>query len=242
MDAEQAKAKATMAPIYAKYVSMSAEDLAKARAYYGLDKGIFEQYFDLLWRALHGDLGQSLSLNRPVTALLAELAVHRLDLVISDVPMPAGLSVKAFSHLLGRTDVCFFASPELLQREGLTLRQARARFPRCLGELPWLMPDVESVLRPRLDAWLAGQGVVPRIVAEFDDGALTKAFGRQGFGVFAGPAILAREIEAQFQVARLGSAPDLMEEFYAISIERRISNPAVAAITDAARRELFPRL
>lgn len=192
--------------------------------------------------ALMGEEGTRLiCMEGKLTPLLAELAVHRLDLVISDVPMPAGLSVKAFSHLLGRTDVCFFASPELLQREGLTLRQARARFPRCLGELPWLMPDVESVLRPRLDAWLAGQGVVPRIVAEFDDGALTKAFGRQGFGVFAGPAILAREIEAQFQVARLGSAPDLMEEFYAISIERRISNPAVAAITDAARRELFPR-
>ena len=90
--------------------------------------------------------------------------------------------------------------------------------------------------------WPRDAGHAERIVAEFDDGALTKAFGRQGFGVFAGPAILAREIETQFQVARLGSAPDLMEEFYAISIERRISNPAVAAITDAARRELFPRL
>jgi LysR family transcriptional activator of nhaA len=176
-----------------------------------------------------------------LTPLLAELAVHRLDLVVSDVPMPAGLSVKAFAHLLGRTGVCFFASPSLLKREGLTLRQARSRFPASMSGLPWLMPNFDSVLRPRLEAWLSEQGVVPRVVAEFDDGALTKAFGRQGFGVFAGPAILAHEIETQFQVVQLGAAPDLVEEFYAISIERRISNLAVAAITDAARRELFPR-
>ena len=177
-----------------------------------------------------------------LTALLAELSIHRLDLVVSDVPMPTGLSVKAFTHLLGRTDVSFFASPKLLKTEGISLRQARARFPSCLGRLPWLMPNPDSVLRPRLDAWLGDQGVVPRIAAEFDDGALTKAFGRQGFGVFAGPAVLASEIEAQYGVVELGTAQELMEEFYAISIERRISNPAVAAITDAARRELFPRL
>jgi len=188
-----------------------------------------------------GERSRLVCVEGKLTALLAELAVHRLDLVVSDVPMPAGLSVKAFTHLLGRTGVCFFASPTLLKREGLTVRQARSRFPASLSGLPWLMPSFDSVLRPRLDAWLNDQGVVPSVVAEFDDGALTKAFGRQGFGVFAGPAILATEIEAQFQVAQLGDAPELIEEFYAISIERRISNPAVAAITDAARRELFPR-
>ncbi|MDR7097481.1 MULTISPECIES: transcriptional activator NhaR [Hydrogenophaga] len=187
------------------------------------------------------DRGRLVCVEGKLTALLAELAVHRLDLVVSDVPMPASLSVKAFTHLLGKTDISFFASPQLLQREGLTLRQARSRFPECLGKLPWLMPNADSVLRPRLDAWLGDMGVVPRIVAEFDDGALTKAFGRQGFGVFAGPAVLASEIEDQYQVARLGTTHELMEEFYAISIERRISNPAVAAITAAARRELFPK-
>lgn len=132
-------------------------------------------------------------------------------------------------------------SPQLLQREGLTLRQARSRFSECLGNLHWLMPNADSVLRPRIDAWLGDMGVVSRIVAEFDDGALTKTFGRQGFGVFAGPAILASEIENQYQVARLGTTHELMEEYHAISIERRISNPAVAAITAAARRELFPK-
>lgn len=187
------------------------------------------------------DRGRLVCVEGKLTALLAELAVHRLDLVVSDVPMPASLSVKAFTHLLGKTDICFFASPQLLQREGLTLRQARSGFPKCLGLLPWLMPNADSVLRPRLDAWLSDRAIPSRIVAEFDDGALTKAFGRQGYGVFAGPAILASEIEAQYQVVQLGTTHELMEEFYAISIERRISNPAVAAITAAARRELFPK-
>ena len=174
-----------------------------------------------------------------LTALLAELAVHRIDLVISDLPLPASLSVKAFTHLLGRTQISFFASQTLLSRGGWTLRRARARFPACLSELALLMPSTETALRPRLDAWLRDNALAPPVAAEFDDGALTKAFGRQGLGVFAGPAVLAGEIEAQYQVHRLGTAPALLEEFYAISIERRITHPAVAAITTAARRELF---
>lgn len=174
-----------------------------------------------------------------LTALLAELAVHRIDLVISDVPLPASLSVKAFTHLLGRTEISFFASETLLAQAGWTARRARARFPACLADLTFLMPTTDSALRPRLDAWLREQALAPSVAAEFDDGALSKAFGRQGLGVFAGPAVLAGEIEAQYQVHRLGTAPNLVEEFYAISIERRITHPAVAAITTAARRALF---
>jgi LysR family transcriptional activator of nhaA len=174
-----------------------------------------------------------------LTALLADLAVHRLDLVISDVPLPAGLSVKAFTHLLGRTQVSFFASAALLAGAGWTPRRARARFPACLAGLPLLMPSVGTALRPRLDAWLRDNGLSPPVAAEFDDGALTKAFGRQGLGVFAGPSVLADEICGQYQVQCLGTAPALVEEFYALSIERRITHPAVAAITTAARHELF---
>ena len=193
----------------------------------------------LLEPALTEPVGRLVCQEGKLNALLAELAVHRLDLVISDVPMPAGLSVKAYTHLLGSTDVSFFASPVLLSREGLTVRKARTRFPQCLQALPFLMPCEGTALRPRLDAWLRNTGLTPRVVAEFDDGALTKAFGRQGCGVFAGPTVLAQEIEAQYQVAALGTATNLVEEFYAISIERRISNPAVATITAAARRDLF---
>lgn len=173
-----------------------------------------------------------------LTALLADLSVHRLDLVLSDVPLPASLNVRAFTHLLGRTDISFFASDLVLERAGLSLRQARARFPHCLVGLPLLMPSTETALRPRLDRWLRQHAIQPPPGAEFDDSALIKAFGARGHGAFAAPAVLARETEAQYQVHRLGTAGDLVEEFYALSIERRLSNPSVVAITTAARREL----
>jgi LysR family transcriptional activator of nhaA len=135
--------------------------------------------------------------------------------------------------------VTFFAAPSLLQQHGLSKRQARARFPACLHALPLLMPGADSALRPRLDAWLRQHGVAAPIAAEFDDGALLNAFGREGRGVFPAAAVLAAEIERQYQVVSLGTAEDLVEEFYGMSAERRISHPAVAAITRAARGELF---
>ncbi|MDD2714219.1 MAG: transcriptional activator NhaR [Simplicispira sp.] len=174
-----------------------------------------------------------------LTSLLAELAVHRLDLVVSDVPAPARLSVKVYTHLLGRTGVAFFAAPRLLKAAGLTTRRAQNTFPACLAQMPVLLPTNASALRPRLDAWLRQQALAPTLTAEFDDSALLKAFGREGQGVFAAPAVLAQEIVQQYQVVLLGSPVDLWEEFYAISVERRISHPAVAAITTAARRKLF---
>ena len=172
-------------------------------------------------------------------SLLGELAVHRLDLVLSDVPAPASLSVKVYTHLLGRTGIAFFAAPQLLKAAGLTARRAQSGFPACLAQLPLLLPTSASALRPRLDAWLRQQALVPTVAAEFDDSALLKAFGREGQGVFAAPAVLAQEIMQQYQVALLGCPADLWEEFYAISVERRISHPAVAAITTAARQKLF---
>lgn len=174
-----------------------------------------------------------------LTSLLGELAVHRLDLVLSDVPAPVSLSVKVYTHLLGRTGLAFFAAPRLLKAAGLTARRAQSGFPACLAQLPLLLPTSASALRPRLDAWLRQQALVPTVAAEFDDSALLKAFGREGQGVFAAPAVLAREVAQQYRVTLLGQPPDLWEEFYAISVERRISHPAVAAITAAARGRLF---
>lgn len=171
--------------------------------------------------------------------LLAELAIHRLDLVISDVPLPTSLSIKAYTHLLGSSGMTFFAASGLLKREGLTLRRARASFPACLARLPLLMPGTDTAVRPRLERWLQQKALPVAVVAEFDDGALTKAFGRQGVGVFMGPTVLAAEIASQYDVEILGAATDLVEEFYAISIERRITHAAVAAITSSARSELF---
>ena len=174
-----------------------------------------------------------------LTGLLGELAVHRLDLVVSDVPAPVSLSVRVYTHLLGRTGVAFFAAPRLLQSKGWTLRRARSAFPACLADMPLLLPSAQTALRPRLDAWLRQHALAPLVAAEFDDSALLKAFGREGQGVFAAPAVLADEVAHQYQVQCLGTPGDLMEEFYAISVERRITHPAVVAITAAARSKLF---
>lgn len=171
--------------------------------------------------------------------LLGELAVRRLDLVVADVPLPGHLGVRAFSHLLGRSPVAFFAAPRLLRAHGTTLRRARAAFPGALTTLPLLLPGAESALRPRVEAWLRGHGIAAAVAAEFDDTALMKAFGREGGGVFAAPAVLGDEIARQYAVQRIGTVADLQEEFYAITVERRITHPALAAITAAARRELF---
>lgn len=172
-------------------------------------------------------------------ALMAELAMRRVDLVISDVPLPGNLGIKAFTHLLGGSRVAFFASDKVLHRNATNVRQVRAKFPQSLQQLPMLLPATDSALRPRLDSWLRQHGIAPTIAAEFEDTALMKAFGREGLGVFPAPAVLAKEISRQFEVERLGVPDDLVEEFYAISIERRISHPGVAAITEAARSELF---
>jgi len=164
--------------------------------------------------------------------LLGELALHRLDLVISDAPIPPSVSVRAFNHELGRCGVSFFAAPTLYA-------QCKGRFPRCLEGAPLLAPAEESALGQRLRAWLRAQSLQPRIMGAFDDSALAKEFGRRGMGIFIAPSVLEREIERQYGVQALGAAPDVLEVFFAISVERRVTHPCATAITQAAREELF---
>lgn len=164
--------------------------------------------------------------------LLSELAVHTLDLVIADAPLPSALSVKAFSHHLGGSAISVFGSSDLKSR-------SRKPFPDCLQGAPLLMPGEDSAVGQRLRAWFKAQGLRPRTVAEFDDSALAQEFGRQGVGYLLGPTVLAGEIEARLQVLRVGTIDEVQEHFYAISVERRITHPCVLAITRAARGELF---
>jgi LysR family transcriptional activator of nhaA len=164
--------------------------------------------------------------------LLAELALHRLEMVLADVPLPAGLNVKAFSHRLGSTAMSFFAAPALAAR-------CTGEFPRSLRGLPLLLPGSDAAIRGRLDDWLLRHAIAPQVVGEFDDGALMKAFGRQGAGVFAAPAVLEAEIEAQYGVRCVGRSDEIVAEYYAISVERRIRHPCVGAVSDAARAGLF---
>ena len=165
-------------------------------------------------------------------SLLAELALHRLDLVISDAPIPASISVRAFNHQLGTSEVSFFATPALLK----TITGA---FPRCLDGAPLLMPAEDSMVGRRLRAWFQARSLHPRVVGEFDDSALAKEFGRHGAGIFVGPTVLAAEIQQRFKVKSLGAAKGVVDEFFAISVERRITHPCVLAITESARSKLF---
>ena len=165
-------------------------------------------------------------------SLLAELALHRLDLVISDAPIPASISVRAFSHRLGTSGVNFFAAPALLER-------CSGAFPQCLDGAPMLLPGEDSALGQRLRAWFKANSLHPRVVGEFDDSALAKEFGRRGAGIFVGPSVLSHEIEKQLGVKTLGVAAEVVDEFFAISVERRVKHPCVVAITQSARNELF---
>lgn len=164
--------------------------------------------------------------------LLAQLALHRLDLVIADEPLSKRISVKAFNHELGTTPMSFFCVPELK-------KVLKGKFPQCLHDAPMLIQGSASSVRQQLDGWLVSHKIQPRVVGEFDDGALMKAFGREGRGVFMSPRILEDEIVAQYGVEVIGRTDELVEEFFAVSVERRISHPCVVAITQNARGRLF---
>ena len=166
--------------------------------------------------------------------LLADLAVHRFDLVITDAPLPPHLNVKAYNHPLGETPVMFFGTRALADRH-------RRRFPRSLDGAPMLLPTPNTQVRHALDKWFQEHDVHPRVVAEFEDSALLKVFGQQGHGIFPAAAVLEDEVRRQYGVRTIGCADGVIERFFAISVERRIKHPAVAAITEAARERIFKR-
>lgn len=164
--------------------------------------------------------------------LLAQLAVHRLDAVLSDTPIPSGVHVRAFSHLLGESAVSVFAARAHVEEH-------RSTFPDCLHDVPWLLPTRNTALRRLIDGWFENRSMTPTVAAEFEDSALIKVFGQAGAGVFPAPSVIQDEIQRQYDVAPIGEIDGIRERFYAISAERRVKNPAVLAITETARRDLF---
>ncbi len=164
--------------------------------------------------------------------LMAQLALHRVDLVIADEPLTRRLSVQGFNHALGSSPMSFFCAPSLRG-------QLVGDFPQCLNGAPMLIPGATATTRSQFEAWLTRHQLHPRVVGEFDDGALMKAFGREGTGVFMAPSVVDAETQSQYGVELLGQSSEMVEDFYAISVERRIKHPCVAAITQAARVDLF---
>jgi len=160
--------------------------------------------------------------------LLGELALHRIDMVISDGPIPAGLNVRGYNHVLGECGVSFLAVPKLA-------RSLRKHFPQSLNGSPLLLPTEINMVQARLLKWLDALHIHPRIVGEFDDSALMKVFGQAGAGIFIAPSAIAEEVSEHYGVQIIGNTEEVREQFYAISIERKISHPAVVAITETAR-------
>lgn len=168
-----------------------------------------------------------------LASLMADLAIHRLDAVIADRPMPPNVSVRAFSHLLGESPLSLFGAPRLLKR--LT-----GSFPALLDGAPFLMPGEDVAFRTGLVQWLAANRLAPRVVAEFDDLALLKAFGQEGEGLFVAPSAIAAFICNQYKVEWLGELPDVSEQLYLITTARRLTHPAMIDMTRVAHEEIFP--
>ncbi|HJT51815.1 MAG TPA: transcriptional activator NhaR [Nitrosospira sp.] len=167
--------------------------------------------------------------------LLVELAIQRLDLVIADRPMPPETNVKGYSHKLGDCGIAFFAEPRL----AAMLTQT---WPQMLDAAPLLIPGKETAIRAPLMRWFDVHQLRPRIVGEFDDSALMQAFGQAGTGIFVAPSVIADEVQREHGVTIIGRTDEVTEQFFAISMERRLTHPAVVAINDSAQRKLFANM
>ncbi|MGE0326003.1 MAG: transcriptional activator NhaR [Polyangiaceae bacterium] len=203
-----------------------------------LDVGIVDVVPKLIVRHL---LEPALDLSEPprlvchedtAERLLAELALHQLDLVISDTPVPSGSAIRAYNHLLGETGVSLFATKQLVNRY-------KKDFPRCLDGAPMLLPLETLTLRRSLNQYFDRHGITPKVLVECADSALLKVFGEDGVGLFPAPSLLADELTRQHGVCLVGQLDGVRERFYAISGERKLKHPAVVAISEAARHELF---
>ena len=163
-------------------------------------------------------------------SLLADLATHKLDVVMSDSAMPPTVNVRGYSHLLGECGISFFATSALLA-------QHSSAFPGNLEGAPLLLPGEDAALRSRLLQWLDQRNIHPRIAGEFDDSALMSAFGQAGAGFFAAPTVIADMVMRQYDVCLVGCTDEIREQFYAISVQRKLTHPAVLAISRAAQQD-----
>jgi len=165
-------------------------------------------------------------------SLLGKLSVHKLDVMLTDRPVPPGSSLRVFSHLLGETQISLYALPALAERY-------RADFPKSLNGAPLLLPTRNNAVRGRIDNWLETNEVHPDLIGEFDDNALLHTFGRSGRGLFPAPSVLANDVAEQFGAVEVGAMPQVREQIYAISNERKIKHPAIEAILNAMHEDVF---
>ena len=163
--------------------------------------------------------------------LLSSLAVHDLDVVLTDAPIDPAVNVKAFNHLLGECGLILFGTQKLVNAY-------RRGFPQSLDGAPFLLPTHNTTVRRSLDQWFDSEKIRPMIIAEFEDSALLKVFGARGLGLFVAPSIISAEMQREYDVKTLGQVGNIRERFYAISLDRKLKHPAVVAISEAARVRL----
>ena len=164
--------------------------------------------------------------------LVADLAVHALDVVLTDTPASPSLPITLFNHLLGECGVSVFGTEALAAKY-------RRKFPESLDGAPFILPTSNTAMRRSLDAWCVANDVRPSVVCEAEDVALLQVFGQEGMGLFAAPTVVETQIRRQYHVRVVGRLPEVRERFYAISAERKLAHPAVLALTEAARTRLF---
>ena len=183
----------------------------------------------------------ALQLQEPVTIvcreasadqLIARLATLELDVVLSDSPADPNLKVRAYNHPLGDCGITFVGM-------GAIADTLKGKFPRCLDGAPMLLPTDNTGVRRNLDYWFDANRIRPRITAEFEDYALLRAFGQAGTALFPVPSVFAGQLRKQDGVRQIGRTEDVRAYFYAISAERKLRHPAVVAICESAREELF---
>ncbi|QDU96419.1 transcriptional activator NhaR [Lignipirellula cremea] len=168
----------------------------------------------------------------PLEILIADLAQHRYDVILSDAPLPSRATPRSFSHYLGSSGVAICATRELAGR-------LARRFPDSLDGVPMLLPTANTELRRGIDRWFDERGFAPRIVGEFDDSALIKEFGGAGAGVFPTPTAVLPQVKRQYDVQLLGYLEEVKLHYYAITLERKMTHPAVVAISQAAKEGLL---
>jgi LysR family transcriptional regulator, transcriptional activator of nhaA len=161
-------------------------------------------------------------------ALLAELSVHKLDMIIADRPLRPHLNVRGFNHLLGEGQLGIFGASSVI-------KTLSGEFPFCLNNAPFLLPGDDAAVRPKLEQWFSKQNISPKIAGEFDDSALMKSFGQAGAGLFAAPMTTAAKICEQYKVKNIGQIKSVTEQLFVISTERHLANPAVLAVSERGK-------
>lgn len=189
--------------------------------------------FELLKPALHmPERPRTVCYEGKLVQLLTDLALHKLDLVISDAPAPTTLELKLYNHKLGDCGLSMLATPALTKKY-------RKGFPHSLSDAPVLLPTEHTAVRRSLNLWMEDNEIFPEIVAEFEDSALLKVFGQAGEGIFPVPTAIESRIKRQFNVHLVGRVEEIRNTFFAISAEKRIHHEATLAVIRQARNELF---